>query len=270
MITIAGNRVQVWDSNTGKQLVVLKGHDAQITHAAFSPDGQRVVTTSFDHTTRLWDVVSGQESTVIEGHTDKVYHAAFSPDGQRLVTTSQDNTARLWNLTPGRQEIVLKPHTNQMMDSYYAYATFSPDGQTVTTVSSTDWEGKDAEVRSWDVKTGKERMLISRQIPARYAKFSHDGTLLITTATNVVRIWDTKTTKQITILKQEYKYPYSDHIILSPDSQRLITISGNIANVWDIHTGKLLTALEGHKGGINDAVFSPDGQYISDSVRGER
>ncbi len=197
-----------------------------------------------------------------------MYHAAFSPDGQRLVTTSQDNTARLWNLTPGRQEIVLKPHTNQMMDSYYAYATFSPDGQTVTTVSSTDWEGKDAEVRSWDVKTGKERMLISRQIPARYAKFSHDGTLLITTATNVVRIWDTKTTKQITILKQEYKYPYSDHIILSPDSQRLITISGNIANVWDIHTGKLLTALEGHKGGINDAVFSPDGQYIV-TVSGE-
>ncbi len=70
VITIAGNRVQAWDSNTGKQLVVLKGHDAQITHAAFSPDGQRgLLLTSFDHTTRLWDVVSGQESTVIEGHS---------------------------------------------------------------------------------------------------------------------------------------------------------------------------------------------------------
>ena len=64
---------------------------------AFSPDGGRVATASYDGTARLWDASSGKELKVLRGHTSSVTAVAFSPDGSRLATASYDRTARLWD-----------------------------------------------------------------------------------------------------------------------------------------------------------------------------
>ncbi len=78
---------------------VLAGHTDKVWHAAFSPDGSRIVTVadSADHTVRLWDT-GGKQLAVLAGHTDMVRSAAFSPDGSRIVTASVDSTARLWDI----------------------------------------------------------------------------------------------------------------------------------------------------------------------------
>ena len=47
---------RIWDSATGKEIAVLRGHDAQVDSAAFSPDGSRIVTGSKDNTARIWNV----------------------------------------------------------------------------------------------------------------------------------------------------------------------------------------------------------------------
>jgi hypothetical protein len=46
----------VWDVTTGKALSEPMKHDGTVTSAQFSPDGQRVVTASFDRTARVWDI----------------------------------------------------------------------------------------------------------------------------------------------------------------------------------------------------------------------
>ena len=57
--------------------------------AAFSPDGQRIVTASRDKTARLWDAASGKPiGDPLKGHDGGVVSAAFSPDGKRIVTAS--------------------------------------------------------------------------------------------------------------------------------------------------------------------------------------
>jgi len=68
-----------------------------VNGVAFSPDGKRIVTASWDKTARVWDADSGQELRKLEGHTGYVYGVAFSPDGQRIATASGDNTARVWD-----------------------------------------------------------------------------------------------------------------------------------------------------------------------------
>jgi WD40 repeat protein len=65
--------------------------------AAFSPDGLRIVTASWDKTARIWDAATRREFAVLRGHEGEVTSAAFSPDGSRIVTTSRDKSARIWD-----------------------------------------------------------------------------------------------------------------------------------------------------------------------------
>jgi hypothetical protein len=81
---------------TLRERLRLKGHEAAVNSAAFSPDGTRVVTASWDHTARVWDAATGAAIAVLEGHESDVRSAAFSPDGTRVVTASGDGTARVW------------------------------------------------------------------------------------------------------------------------------------------------------------------------------
>jgi WD40 repeat protein len=50
----------VWNAATGQVIARLEGHPGPVDNAAFSPDGQRVVTASDDSTARVWNAASGQ------------------------------------------------------------------------------------------------------------------------------------------------------------------------------------------------------------------
>ena len=47
-------RVFFWDVASGRQLLTLPAHDNAVYAAAFSPDGQRLITASGDNTARIW------------------------------------------------------------------------------------------------------------------------------------------------------------------------------------------------------------------------
>ena len=78
------------------------GHTSSVSSVAFSPDGARIVTGSWDHTAKVWDAQTGRELLTLTGHTGFVFSAVFSPDGSRIVTNSSDGTAKVWfsDMTP--------------------------------------------------------------------------------------------------------------------------------------------------------------------------
>lgn len=90
----------------GKLLYILNGHNNHVTYADFSPDGQRLLTSSLDATARLWNVKTGKSFYVFEGHKDAIFNTEFSPDGRYVVTASQDGTARLWTIFPSTQALI--------------------------------------------------------------------------------------------------------------------------------------------------------------------
>jgi WD40 repeat protein len=55
---------RVWEAATGACLAICEGHSGWANHAAFSPDGARILTASGDGTARLWRCFSGAADLV--------------------------------------------------------------------------------------------------------------------------------------------------------------------------------------------------------------
>ena len=129
-----------------QELTKLEGHSGAVNSAAFSPDGQRVVTASDDHTVHVWNAGTGQVLAKLEG-----YSAAFSPDGQRVVTASGDKTARVWNAATGQVIAKLEGHSAAVTNILMFKSLFTRDecghaafGMNVFTVA---WEAAIRAVR---------------------------------------------------------------------------------------------------------------------------
>ncbi|MER9134745.1 TIR domain-containing protein [Mesorhizobium sp. M0830] len=88
---------------TGAGNLGLEGHNGPIASIAFSPDGTRLATGSWDKTARIWDTATGAEAICLEGHGGEVASVVFSPNGACLVTGSDDRTVRLWDVATGAE-----------------------------------------------------------------------------------------------------------------------------------------------------------------------
>jgi eukaryotic-like serine/threonine-protein kinase len=126
LVTAGGDVARIWDVETGRERITLRGHGGMVHSASFSPDGRRVLTASVDGTARIWDAGSGRELARLEGHDGSVRLAAFDPAGKIVVTSADDRTARLWDGVDGRPLCTLVRH-----DVGIRSVGFSPDGRLV-------------------------------------------------------------------------------------------------------------------------------------------
>jgi WD40 repeat protein len=56
---------RVWETSSGREVMVLKGHRGPVRSASYSEDGRQILTTGFDRKARIWDAQSGEELLVI-------------------------------------------------------------------------------------------------------------------------------------------------------------------------------------------------------------
>ncbi|MDI1431183.1 protein kinase domain-containing protein [Polyangium sorediatum] len=225
---------------------------AGITRAAFSPDGQRIVTACVDTTARVWSADGAGAPVVLRGHEDRVAGAAFSPDGQRIVTASWDRTARIWNADGTGQPIVLRGH-----DDVVFSAAFSPDGQRVVTAS---WDGT---ARIWSADGAGEPVVL-RAGPGWVwsAAWRPDGQRIVTASGDfTARVWNADGTGQpIPLQHDDVVYSAS----FSPDGQRIVTASQDkTAQVWSADGKGKPVVLRGHEDVVFSAAWSPDGRHVA-------
>jgi len=92
--------VILWDWETGKEVVDLKGHTDIVQVVAFHPTEDRLVSCSKDSTIRVWDLQK-KEELYMDKHRDPVTSLSFTGDGKIFATASAEGIF-LWKGDPAK------------------------------------------------------------------------------------------------------------------------------------------------------------------------
>ncbi|RXK35253.1 ribosome assembly protein 4 [Tremella mesenterica] len=97
-----------------KPLARLTGHQKQVNHVVFSPDGRWIASAGFDNSVKLWEGRTGKFVSSLRGHVAAVYRVAWSADSRMLVSASKDSTLKIWDLKTYKIRQDLSGHTDEV------------------------------------------------------------------------------------------------------------------------------------------------------------
>jgi WD40 repeat protein len=257
------------DQGTSRSLrYSLQGHSKAVNAVAFSPDGLRIVSGSFDNTLRLWDAVNGQSiGSPLEAHTDPVLAVAVSHDGKYIISGSLDGTIRIWDGNNGR---VLGPAFKGHSQSVGSLA-FKPNGRQFASGSAHNLVKMGGELLFWDIANSTPYLSLPKEHEDGILSlaFSQDGKFLITGgADGLIFVRSVITGNPILPpLRGHSKRVYS--VSLSFDGRMIASASADgSVRLWDLLSGKQVgKPLTGHKGWVQSVSFSPDGRRIVSGSR---
>ncbi|MEZ5940535.1 MAG: protein kinase [Planctomycetaceae bacterium] len=263
LITLGGNEARIWDAQTLREQMRFSPHGA-VSAAAFSPDGNLLVTGSWDNSAKIWDVTNGTAlRKLVDGHRGFINSAEFSPDGQSILTAGDDGIAVLWETSTGKVIRRFEGHQDRVRS-----ATFNTDGSRILTTSN------DKTAIIWDVEKGTQiRTLKGHSWSVLCGEFSEDGQRVVTgSEDNSAILWSAETGERITT--------FTGHISavtgvgFSRDAHRVFTASQDTtAKLWDTipgHEGVEILTLKNHSRELTDLDVSPDGRNVLTSSRDGR
>eukprot|EP00162_Nutomonas_longa_P014128 comp21835_c1_seq7/m.49294 comp21835_c1_seq7/g.49294 ORF comp21835_c1_seq7/g.49294 comp21835_c1_seq7/m.49294 type:complete len:650 (+) comp21835_c1_seq7:154-2103(+) len=246
--------VVVWNAESGKQEVVLRGHDDVVHSVQFSPCGTTLCSGSWDNRALLWSIAERAVVAEFAGHKGYVLGVAFDPSGKRLAIASSDETASLWDVETRKMTLVLNGHSNWVWN-----ARFASDGKKVLTASC------DSTARIWDAFSGACTAVLRHSIGVNSASFSRDSRQVLTSSwDSTAMLWDAET--GAVLVKLSGNSTWVTSASFSPDGLRTMTCHDTMAIVWDAATGKKQFVLP-HGDRIHNAAFSMDGKRVVTASR---
>jgi RNA polymerase sigma factor (sigma-70 family) len=287
--------IRLWDAETGKECLSLKGHQGPVHRVSFVPAGkgkpaQVLVSAGYDDTIRFWDLNSGEQTRVIN-FPGEPRALAVSPDGKLLASAGRstsrhlrrrvspdgkllppleniDSYIILWTIQDGREVRRWKAHEGGVLS-----LAFDPDGKSIASAGAAQRESPPAKagdpsddygVALWETDTGKLQHTFAHDARIAWTvEFSADGKFLASTAVNKMGgrslvMWDPKTGQQLRSVAGPLNVV--DRILaLTKDGKTLAAADlSRIAFYDSVARGEQGSVLERFPDHVQTLAFSPD------------
>jgi WD40 repeat protein len=279
------------DRDRSPCMMTFVGHTSFVKDCGFSPDGQRIVSASWDGTIRIWEVETGLELATLRGHTGynllggaresaHIEKCAFFPDGRRVVSAGSD-AIKVWDIESEKELASMDRSTAALTSSldnarllcdrlqlveldgrvvlptFGGCTTFSPDGRRA--VSALDV----GSLALWNVESAAQLATLSgHRLSVNGWAFSPDGSSIVSASSDrTLKLWDVRSAREIASWSG-----HEDQVTdcaFSPDGRRVVSASlDRTLKLWQADTGAELGTFYGHTRGVNACAFSPDGKLI--------
>jgi WD40 repeat protein len=291
------NLVQVFEVESGLEIIQLGGHRDLIQSVRYSPDAKRLAAGSYQIVT-VWNAPTGtlertfagsmdpikaivalrDGKTLITGGAEKVIHfwnmadgktfrglvvtvgvdgLALSPDEKLLGVAGSDGVVRVLDIADGKEKHVLKGHVGIVTAVF-----FLADGKTVVTA------GFDGQARVWSLadKPGEPPEVrtidVGTKKPLRALGVTADGKMLVSGGDDpTIRfhaVADGKEARAIAIPGGTIHA-----LALAPDSKTLLVGSEDkSARLVDLASGKAISTFGPHGGPIRAVGFNAKGDRV--------
>ena len=229
----------VWEWQSESYILKQQGHFDSTNALAYSPDGQRIITTAEDGKVKVWDVGSGFCIVTFTEHSGSVTSCEFARRGNVLFTASLDGSIRAWDLLRYRN---FRTFTAPTRLSFSSLAV-DPSGEVICAGSLDSFD-----IHIWSVQTGQLLdQLSGHEGPVASLSFSPNGGIIISGSwDHTVRIWNifgrTQTSEPLQLQADVLDLAFR------PDSKQIAvsTLDGQLT-FWSVSEASQQASVDGRR-----------------------
>jgi len=267
------NKINIFNTKTGKHLKTINAHKKDINCVEFSPNGKYIISASDDGTSVLWKTSTGNKVKIFNGYLNSADYGTkldresyweswartyfdyktnikLSPDGKLLIIGKKDSIAKVLNFETGKKVFDLKGHAGAVL-----CFDFSPDGKIIATGSS------DKTVKLWNSTNGKLIKTLKGHWEMVFSvHFNKTGKKILSSGWDGdAYIWNVKTGKKEKYFKgvKAYTSNFSklgNYIVTGGFDKQF--------SFWEIDTKEKFRDYIGHTDVVTSFDFSPDGRTV--------
>jgi WD40 repeat protein len=271
ILGFVGQKILLWDAETGKLLRKMEGHKEHIYAVRFSPDGAYALSSSWmspggimyqskDTRTILWNLASGDMKTELK---DQVA-GEFSPDGKRILTFAA-RPKDLVSFDAAVWDLIGRPLATATLDKYsgpkWDALHFLPDGRSFAYVKMGAFRARSySGVVHYDAEDGHEVWRSGWKDYVGY-RLTSTGALASFGRENAT-LTDIKSGKEISSVPHGCKSCW--RAVWTHDGRRVVALRGEKEiRILDLASGKITTGDKCGPYTFGRAVVSPDDRQFA-------
>jgi WD40 repeat protein len=245
----------IWDTETGRQLQVLRGHKFYVMSAEFTQNNKQVITASWDRDVRIWDLSNDEIDLVSLPQIGVLLSADWDPSERQFVVGSETGFA----IINDTGSVVRRTTLGQPVYS----VAYSGVGRLVATASSTNYL-EDGNIALWDVDTGKiVHTFPTDKSGVTHVSFSKNGDLLlIADGDGVIPIAGAKDygIRYRLLPSPDTSDDLIDNAVFTPQGDKIVTATNRgLITIWNTRTQKSLKTITNKDRPLNSLRVSLDG-----------